>query len=960
MLNKLKYLLAGIMFLLISCKNGSFVPVHDTIYLNGAWKFAPDTAKVGITEKWYTRSFSDSVKLPGTLDENNMGIPNRNRHETMRLSRELMYAGMAWYQKSVFIPENWKGQYIRLMMERTKPTQVWVDNDLMGNCNDLLTAQYYNLTNKLTPGRHLLTIMVNNDDSSVPAGVTGSHAWTEHTQSNWNGIIGKFCLEAFDPVHIETVQVYPDIVLKKVTVRVKIANPAGITENMKLTLKADAWNTDLKNSVPSRTFPVKLKKGDNTIELTYSMGDKTLLWSEFNPALYKLVLTLKGRKTHDNSTLDFGMRKFSTEGTQFTINGTKTFLRGKHDACVFPLTGHPPMDVEGWQRVFRIAKSYNINFYRFHSWTPPLAAFEAADIEGIYLQPELPFWGGFSKNRNSGLNAFLIKEGDHILDTYGNYASFVMFALGNELSGDFDVMKEILSHFKSLDSRHLMAYGSNNYLGFRGQASGEDYYAACRIGADKDTTYKTHIRGSFSFADANDGGYINGRYPSTNLDYSGAISKCSVPAIGTEVGQYQIYPNYEEIKKYTGVMKPWNLEVFRERLKENDLSDQANDFFRASGALSAICYKADIEMAIRTPGFGGFHLLDLQDFPGQGTALVGLLDAFMDSKGIITPDEFSHFCNNVVPLVIMGKYCWSNNEQFSGKIQVANYSGNSLKSQPVKWELKNGKGEIVFQNETVADILQGGITTIGSLNIDLLKFSKAEKLTLSIKLEGTKYENSYPLWVYPASMEIKTPDNILFSKKLDKITLSKLADGGMVLLIPDFNDIKDLSVGGLFTPDYWNWRMFKGISDSNNKPVSPGTMSILTNPKLPLFSDFPTEFHTNWQWWPIIKDSRPFILDNTPKNYRPLVQVVDNIERNHKLGLIFEFAIGKGKLLVCMSDLKAIQNKPEGRQLYSSILKYMSSDKFNPSQPLNPEELVSLFKTRISPTKITGVRNISY
>ena len=948
------------MFLLISCKNGSFVPVHDTIYLNGAWKFAPDTAKVGITEKWYTRSFSDSVKLPGTLDENNMGIPNRNRHETMRLSRELMYAGMAWYQKSVFIPENWKGQYIRLMMERTKPTQVWVDNDLMGNCNDLLTAQYYNLTNKLTPGRHLLTIMVNNDDSSVPAGVTGSHAWTEHTQSNWNGIIGKFCLEAFDPVHIETVQVYPDIVLKKVTVRVKIANPAGITENMKLTLKADAWNTDLKNSVPSRTFPVKLKKGDNTIELTYSMGDKTLLWSEFNPALYKLVLTLKGRKTHDNSTLDFGMRKFSTEGTQFTINGTKTFLRGKHDACVFPLTGHPPMDVEGWQRVFRIAKSYNINFYRFHSWTPPLAAFEAADIEGIYLQPELPFWGGFSKNRNSGLNAFLIKEGDHILDTYGNYASFVMFALGNELSGDFDVMKEILSHFKSLDSRHLMAYGSNNYLGFRGQASGEDYYAACRIGADKDTTYKTHIRGSFSFADANDGGYINGRYPSTNLDYSGAISKCSVPAIGTEVGQYQIYPNYEEIKKYTGVMKPWNLEVFRERLKENDLSDQANDFFRASGALSAICYKADIEMAIRTPGFGGFHLLDLQDFPGQGTALVGLLDAFMDSKGIITPDEFSHFCNNVVPLVIMGKYCWSNNEQFSGKIQVANYSGNSLKSQPVKWELKNGKGEIVFQNETIADILQGGITTIGSLNIDLLKFSKAEKLTLSIKLEGTKYENSYPLWVYPASMEIKTPDNILFSKKLDKITLSKLADGGMVLLIPDFNDIKDLSVGGLFTPDYWNWRMFKGISDSNNKPVSPGTMSILTNPKLPLFSDFPTEFHTNWQWWPIIKDSRPFILDNTPKNYRPLVQVVDNIERNHKLGLIFEFAIGKGKLLVCMSDLKAIQNKPEGRQLYSSILKYMSSDKFNPSQPLNPEELVSLFKTRISPTKITGVRNISY
>ena len=150
------------------------------------------------------------------------------------------------------------------------------------------------------------------------------------------------------------------------------------------------------------------------MELTYNLGSKTQLWSEFNPALYKLVVTLKSRnKILDNTITDFGMRKFSTLGTQFTINSIKTFLRSKHDACVFPLTGYPPMDVEGWRKVFTIAKSYNINFYRFHSWPPLLAAFEAADIESIYLQPELPFWGGFSKSRNLDLNAFLLKEGDH-------------------------------------------------------------------------------------------------------------------------------------------------------------------------------------------------------------------------------------------------------------------------------------------------------------------------------------------------------------------------------------------------------------------------------------------------------------------------------------------------------------------------------------------------------------------
>jgi len=957
---KFKYFIAAFVILAAGCRGGKVETLHDTIYLDGSWRFALDTAKAGISQKWYNRTLPDSVRLPGTLDENDKGIPNPNTLETMRLSRERMYAGMAWYQKTINIPESWQGKYVKLTMERTKPTQVWVDDHLAGNSSDIMTPQNYNLTGHLTPGTHTLTILVNNDDNAVPAGVQGSHAWTEHTQGNWNGIIGKFFLEASNPEHIGSVQVYPDVILKKITVRVNISNPDGAEGKAKLTMAAESWNTDSRHKVSPKVFPISLKKGENTVELTYSMGNDFKYWSEFDPALYKLIVTLKGKNLLDEATVNFGMRKFATQGTQFTINGTKTFLRGKHDACVFPLTGHPPMDVESWQKVFRIAKSYNINFYRFHSWTPPPAAFEAADIEGMYLQPELPFWGGFSSNPSSGLNSFLIKEGDHILESYGNHASFVMFALGNELSGDFNMMKEILNHFRLKDNRHLWAYGSNNYLGSKGFTGGEDYYAACRVGADKDTTYRTHIRGSFSFADANGGGYINGRYPSTSVNYSGAIAKCSVPCVGTEVGQYQIYPDYDQIKKYTGVMKPWNLEAFRDGLKANNLSGQAKDFFRASGALSAICYKADIEMALRTPGFGGFHLLDLQDFPGQGTALVGLLDAFMDSKGIVTPEEFSHFCNRVVPLFVMGKYCWANNEQFSGKIQVANYSGSDMTAQPVRWELKNGQGQIVYQSETKVDILQGKLTDVASISIDLLRFKKADKFTLTLLLPGTKFENSYPVWVYPTQIDSRIPENILVTRKLNGLAISKLSEGGSVLFYPEFSDIKDMSVGGLFTPDYWNWSMFKGISESQNKPVSPGTMSILTDPSHPLFVDFPTEFYTNWQWWAIVKNSRPFILDNAPKNYLPIVQVVDNIERNHKLGLVFEFSVGKGKLLVCMTDLKTVQNKPEGRQFYSSILKYMSSGKFNPSQVITAGELYSLFNTRISAVKTGTVKNLSY
>ena len=949
----------SLMLILFSCQEAKYTPSRKTIDLSGNWQFAIDSSGIGIQEKWFAHILPDSVQLPGTMDENHKGIPNKNRQETMRLSRELMYDGMAWYQKTVSIPEEWKGKSIRLKMERTKPTQIWVDETWIGSNNNLLTPQEYDLSAALLPGNHRITILVDNGPNALPKGVYGAHAMTEHTQTNWNGIIGEFQLEASSVTHLQNVQIYPDIENKKAIIKLQIVNPDEQLKEANIQIVASTLNCDSPKNLKSKSFQVKLTQGENPVDLNYELGKDAAFWSEFSPTLYKLSISLENKEVIDNCQINFGLRQFKTDGTQFAINGTKTFLRGKHDACVFPLTGHPPMDTESWIRVFKIAKTYGINHYRFHTWTPPMAAFKAADIEGIYLSPELPYWGGMDQ-KNNELNEFLLKEGDHISETYGNSASFVMFSLGNELSGDLTVMQDFVKHFRQTDERHLFSFGSNNYLGWKGQVEGEDYLVTCRVGAEKDSTFSSHVRASFSFADAYQGGIINGEYPSTTTNYQNAISKSTVPVIGHEIAQYQIYPNYDELKKYTGVLEPWNLEIFRKRLEENHLSDQALDFFKTSGALSAICYRADIEIALRTPGFGGFQLLDLQDFPGQGTALVGLLDAFMDSKGLITPEEFRDFCNQVVPLFLMEKYCWTNAETLTGQIQVANYSVTELKNQTVKWELKNSQGEIIDQNAVTTTISQGGLTDVSKLNIDLKTIQSAQKLSLTISLPGTTYKNTYPLWVYPDKQDTTVPSGVLISNELNKKTLQSLENGRTVLLTPDHETVKDLTVGGLFTPDYWNYRMFKGISEWAKKPVSPGTLSILTNPEHSLFKDFPTEFYSNWQWWSIVKNSRPFILDKTEDSYRPIVQVVDNIERNHKLGLVFEFAVGKGKLLVCMADLTKIQDKPEGRQFYSSILSYLESDQFKPQTSISETELVSLFKTKVKTQNISGVKNISY
>jgi hypothetical protein len=324
----------------------------------------------------------------------------------------------------------------------------------------------------------------------------------------------------------------------------------------------------------------------------------------------------------------------------------------------------------------------------------------------------------------------------------------------------------------------------------------------------------------------------------------------------------------------------------------------------------------------------------------------------MDSKGLITPEEWREFCSEVVPMFATEKFCYTNDEPLSGDILIANYSKNAFEKEKVEWELRDEKSNTIDKGSVDLTIKQGVLANIGKIQPNISGIKNAAKLTLTLAIPGTKYQNSYPLWVYPQQQTPVPPSEIEVTGKLDKRTQDILQKGGKVLYFPNHNEVENVTVGGLFQTDYWNYRMFKRICENMKKPVSPGTLGLLMNPQHPLFKDFPTDFHTNWQWFSMIKHSRPLILDQAPKDYLPIVQVIDNIERNHKLGLIFEFAIDGGKLLVCMSDLPAIQEKPEARQLYSSILSYMKSDAFSPSSKVSFSELFHQFNP--SPTSPSG------
>ena len=914
--------------------------------LHGIWAFAMNPEGVGGGDSGLPGAFTDTIELPGTTDKHKKGPENPER-ERRTLTRTHPHVGPAFYRKEVSIPEVWAGKRVFLHMERTKTSTVWVGERRVGERITLITPHRYDLTDELTPGRHTLTVRIDNSD--IPPGAEHCHQMSESTQTNWNGILGAIDLVAKDPCFIEDVQAYCDLEPRRVRLRLTMSRACSGT----LILGASAENTDTPHELAwSREASTD---ADGTMEMDLDPGPDAQTWDEFHPALYRFRVTFAGDSGSDTREFRIGMRDFSTRGTQFAVNGRTTFLRGKHDACVFPLTGYAPMDAEEWKRVLRIAKSYGINHYRFHGWCPPNAAFEAADEVGMYLQPELPFWsaiGGYAVNLAGDVEVrgednpemedairHLLGEGYRLLKEYGNHPSFCMLALGNELRGDIDAMASIVRRFRGEDPRHLYAHGSNNFLWEPVPGPADDYWTTGMTGGNYkfgefNPNCRGHeVRGSYC---VHTQGHVNNAYPGTRKTYAGALEGVDLPVVGHEVGQYQVFPNFDEIEKYTGVLRARNLEAFREDVERAGLLPLARDFFRASGALSVLCYREDIEAALRTPGFGGFQLLDLQDFPGQGTALVGILDAFMDSKGLITPEAWREFCNDVVPLAEFDKYTWTTEEAFRADLRLANYGPRDLSGETISWALKRADGEVLASGQNAAEGSGANPMPFGSVDIPLDGLTGPQKLELALWMEGTGHRNAYPLWVYGAEPEPKAASgtDVWVTRSLDEDAISALESGGRVLLCPD-GDSVEVSVPGAFQPDFWCYPMFK-------KYNPPGTLGILCDPEHAALKGFPTEFHANWQWWPLLKHGCAMILDDFPHDLEPIIRVIDNFERNHRLANLFECRVKEGRLLVCSCDLLNQQMHPEGRQLLASLSDYAASDAFRPSVEVSVESLFNL------------------
>ncbi len=917
----------------------------QTINLAGTWQFAIDRNDRGVAEQWYNRSLDDTIELPASMPQRLKGDdisvntrwvgslydssyffnpymakyrkPGKDMKLTFFLTPDKHYVGVAWYQRIVTLQKYDKNSTYTLYLERPHiETTLFVNGKRVGMRNSLVVAHQYDVSQYLHQGDNTIAVRIDNRPETVNVG-QDSHSITDQTQGDWNGIVGRIELQQTSNTHITDLQVYPDIDKQEALVKIAVVGKAKT--KYKLTL--NAYSNEVEGGYSDGTLSTSVKLQSDTTRFEFSVPIKNMkLWDEFHPYTYTLTALLSVKNNSvDMIGTTFGMRKFEIRGKMFYVNGHEIQLRGTVENCDFPLTGYAPMDVDSWMKVFQRCRAYGLNHMRFHSYCPPEAAFIAADKVGFYLQPEGPSWPnhGVALGNGRPIDTYLMEETIRMAKDYGNHPSFCMLACGNEPAGRWvDWVSKFVDYWKATDTRRV--------------------YTGASVGGSWQWQPKSqyHVKaGARGLQWAN-------RRPDTMDDYTSTIGQVAEPYVSHETGQWCVFPNFDEISKYTGVNKARNFEVFRDILNDNGMGSRAKQFLMAAGKLQAICYKYEIERTMRTPQYAGFQLLSLNDYSGQGTALVGVTDVFFDDKGYMTAPEFRAFCSPIVPLARIPKFTYTNNETFHADILLNQYTDHTLLNISPTYTITSAGKTLHTGRFPAQDWKIGNNIPMGSIDFPLTSIKEAQKLTLTISLPGTEAENHWDFWVYPAEVEEEV-GNVWITDHFDEKAQSVLKKGGKVLLTAAGRISYGKDVVQQFTPVFWNTSWFK------MRP--PHTTGILVENTHSIFDLFPTDYHSDLQWWELVNKAQVMQFSDFPNDFQPLIQSIDTWFLSRKIGMLFEANVLGGQLVMTTMDItNNLEQRHAARQMRASILHYMNSEQFHPSFSIEPQRISDLY-TKVAP-----------
>ena len=967
-------------------EKGLWDGAYMRILLNGKWHVVLEDGTTG------------QMDLPGTLDENGIGHRDVGANQwhpdavlgnaageidkdapiATRFTRRHTYEGEARISRKITVPD-YGTDRLFVLAERARALRLLVDGEACSvfRQGTLSTPYIFELTGA-APGEHEFTFLSDNSYPGMPkAAIYYSSAATDETQTNWNGILGECSMYTRPQNFIDSLRVYPRAVKKEeknkaggyvLDVCVELAPGAKkVYKDAKIILQSEALAAGELEDTQTLTEIISYsgeglaeagtdkEENPKTMEIWFRdlpLRENVKLWDEDEGNLYEMAVTLdngmsaedKGGSTAECRTR-FGIRSFGDNGSgRLALNGRAIFLRGEANCAEYPETGHPPMTIPEWKEMLLKYRSYGINFVRFHSHCEPEAAFAAADELGMLLQPELSHWDPKDAFGTEESYRYYRAELVDLLKTYANHPSFVMLTLGNELQAQDEGrerMRELVRTAKRMDPTRLYANGSNAFYGEEGCDPESDFYTSQSC---KDVV----IRGTFSGMR----GYLNENYPSADRTYDEAMAEIrkeyQKPVFSFEVGQFEVLPDFEELESFHGISDPVNLKLIKKRVEERGLLPTWEKYVEATGELSRLAYREEIEAAMRTRELSGISLLGLQDFPGQGTALVGMMNSHLEPKpyDFARPERFREFFQECRILVKLPHYTYEAGERLIAEVEAANFGKRNIEGV-FCWTLAGKKSvsengncepaEIKSKNTVIATgedteitiCRPGSYTEVGSLDIPLDFVEKNTALTLKVRIGDSI--SAYPIWVYRKTTPV-CPENVYETRAFDVKTREILQNGGRVYLSPDA-DIESLpnSIKTQFTTDFWSVGTFAD---------QEGGMGQLIDTEHPIFKEFPTDFHTDWQWW-IMATKRAVIL---PHPMKTIITEMDSYAFLRPMAQMIEFRCLKGKVLLSTMELHKSQQYPEVRALQASIYTYLSGENFEPAEEITEEELSMLVR----------------
>ena len=900
-----------------------------TVNLHGNWNLYLDP------EKAYTEPPvpNDTICLPDSTAHAQKGPENKEPH-LEHMTDRFYFEGYAWYSRQIDIKESWPQKQILLFLERTRISTVFIDGKEISTRNSLCGYQEHDLTGCLTAGVHTLTIRVDNTDYPTKGGCMTS----PDCQTNWNGIVGRIELQIREnqyPANLQITAETPERVM--VTAEI-CGEDAECTENAEVIIRRKSGEELFRGY-----YPVE----DCILNAALSLTGNDLLWDEYHPNLLQAEVIYKTESISDY----FGIRKLSNDCRKLLVNEREVFLRGKCESLTFPRTGFSPMTADGWKKVFSTAKEYGINHYRFHTCCPPDAAFTAADEMGIYLEPELPFWGTITEPGEEGYNheeqEYLIQEGYRILKNYGNHPSFIILSMGNELWGSMSRVNYLMKLFKSVDRRRMYTQGSNDFQFTPAIFAEDDVFCGVRFARDR------LFRASYAMCDAPQG-HVQTQAPNSSFNYDAVIVpdvsdkkeikegyieiqyetgvrrvKASnvdpdvipqIPVISHEIGQYEFFPDFTELGRYEGSMQPLYLEVFRERLEKAGLFEQWKDFFETTGALAVDCYRRELETVFRSKEMSGFQILDIMDCPSQGIALVGVLNSWMESKDLISAAMWRRFCSDAVILAELDSFVVTSGQTIYMPVKMSvsrweEYDGTQIACRIHMEE------QIIAETILPVCVKPMRLQEIGTVKFTIPELSEVKRIRIELEISGMETANTYELWAYPNCDVVISEKKICCEGKEVLITRTETEKEQYrmekipFLYIPE---AEETDIEGTYCTDFWNYPMFRSISEIMNKKIPIGTMGLLIQKEDEVLRGFPCEKYSTPQWYQLTEHSHCAVLDEK-KDIRIVVQPIDNVERCHKLGMLY----WQEDVLICTVRIWEIGSCPEVKAFVKSMVQVL-------------------------------------